>query len=77
MKQFRDAFLKVAEAVEETVTQVADTMKQVEEALAQQEDVEIDEDAYYRIKDDETEYVPCPSRLYATGYVEEPVFLPP
>lgn len=77
MKQLRDAFLKVAEAVEETVTQVADTMKQVEEALAQQEDVEIDEDSYYRIKDDETEYVPCPSRLYAAEYVEEPVFLPP
>lgn len=77
MKQLRDAFLKVAEAVEETVTQVADTMKQVEEALAQQEDVEIDEDSYYRIKDDETEHVPCPSRLYAAEYVEEPVFLPP
>jgi len=77
MKQLRDAFLKVAEAVEETMTQVADAMNQVEEALAQQEDVEIDEDAYYRIKDDETEYVPCPSRLYAAEYVEEPVFLPP
>ena len=65
------------EQLKAVILDIQEVFEEIEEALAVPEDVEIDEDAYYRIDDDETEYVPCPSRLYAAEYVTEPVFLPP